>query len=45
MPSVDLVNCEMTTQGYYLFGTDKYTVEAFELDPMNVIYTLLMRKV
>ncbi len=45
MPSVDLVNCEMTTQGYCLFGTDKYAVEAFDLDPMDVIYTLLLRKV
>ena len=45
MPSVDLVNCEMTTKGYVLFGTDKYTVEGHELDPMDVIYTLLLRKV
>lgn len=45
LPSVDLVNCEMTTQGYVLFGTDKYTVEGHDLDPMNVIYTLLLRKV
>jgi len=45
MPSVDLVNCEMTTQGYCIFGTEKYAVEAFELDPMDVIYTLLLRRV
>ncbi len=45
MPFVDLVNCKMNTQGYILFGTDKYTVEGHELDPMGVIYTLLLRKV
>jgi len=45
MPSVDLINCEMTTKGHVLFGTDKYTVEGHELDPMDVIYTLLLRKV
>jgi len=45
MPSVDLVNNEMTTQGTVLFGSDKYTVEGHEVDPMNVIYTLLLRKV
>ena len=45
MPFVELVNCTMTTQGYVLFGSDKYTVEGYDLDPMNVIYTLLLRKV
>ena len=49
LPSVDLVNCEMNTQGYVLFGEgeaiEKYTVEGHDLDPMDVIYTLLLRKV
>ena len=45
MPSVDLVNCTMDTQGYVLFGEDRYSVEGFDLDPMDVIYTLLLRKV
>jgi len=47
LPSVDLVNCEMTTKGYVLFGEDaeKYTIEGHELDPIDVIYTLLLRKV
>lgn len=49
MPAVDLVNCEMTTQGYCIFGItpddQKYSVEGFEVDPMTVIYTLLLRKV
>jgi len=45
MPSVDLVNSKITTQGYVLFGADKYSVEGHDLDPMDVIYTLLLRKV
>jgi hypothetical protein len=45
MPFVDLVNTTITTQGYVLFGTDKYTVEAHDLDPIDVIYTLLLRKI
>ncbi len=45
MPSVDLINCQMTTQGYVLFGSDRYTVEGHDLDPIDVIYTLLLRKV
>ena len=49
MPFVDLVNCEMTTQGYFIFGegddAKKYMVVGYELDPMSVIYTLLLRKV
>ncbi|MDP8268255.1 MAG: hypothetical protein P9L97_05950 [Candidatus Tenebribacter davisii] len=45
MPSVDLVNCVMTTTGTILFDEDKYSVIAFEVDPMTVIYTLLFRKV
>lgn len=45
LPFVDLVKCKMNTQGYVLFGTDKYTVEGHDLDPMDVIYTLLLRKV
>ncbi len=46
MPAVDLVNCEMNTQGYFIFDFDgkRYTVEGHDLDPMNVIYTLLLRK-
>jgi len=45
VPSVDVVNSEMSTQGHIMFGTDKYTVEGHDLDPMDVIYTLLLRKV
>jgi len=45
MPVVDLINCTMDTQTYIMFGTDKYSVEGFELDPMRIIYTLLLRKV
>jgi len=45
MPFVDLVNCDITTQAYIVFGTDKYMVEAHDLDPMDVVFTLLLRKV
>ena len=45
IPFVDLVNCEITTQATIVFGTDKYMVEAHDLDPMSVVFTLLLRKV
>jgi nucleotidyltransferase/DNA polymerase involved in DNA repair len=45
LPFVDLINCSMTTQASIIFGTEKYTVEAFDIDPMNVIFTILLRKV
>jgi len=45
MPYVDLVNCEMNTQGYIIIDGDKYTVEGHDVDPMDVIFTLLLRKV
>lgn len=45
MPSVDLVNCEMTTKGRITFAEGTYTVEGYDLDPLDVIYTLLLRKV
>ncbi len=44
MPSVDLVNCEMNTQGYCIFEGKRYTLEGFDLDPMDVLYTLLLRR-
>lgn len=45
MPAVDLVNCEMTTKGQFTFDEKNYTVEGYDLDPMNVLFTLLLRKV
>lgn len=45
IPYVDLVNnSEMTTQGSCVFDGSKYKVVAFELDPIRVIFTLLLRK-
>lgn len=44
MPAVDLVNCEMNTQGYFIFDLIRYEVEGHDLDPMNVVYTLLLRR-
>ena len=46
MPYVDLINNKdkVGTQGYCVFGGSKYEIVAFELDPMSVIYTLLLRK-
>lgn len=44
MPSVDIINCEVNSQGYCIFDGKRYSVEAYELDPMNVIYTLLLRR-
>lgn len=45
LPFVDLVNCEMSTQGDITFGSDKYIIVAYDVDPMSVLYTLLLRKV
>ena len=45
IPSVDFINCEVSVQGYILFDGVKWTVEGHDLDPMDVIYTLLLRKV
>lgn len=45
MPYVDLVNVpRMTTKGYCVFDGDRYEVVAHDVDPMGVIYTLLLRK-
>ena len=45
MPYVDLVNTpEMTTQGTCVFDGDTYEVVAHDLDPMRVLFTLLLRK-
>jgi len=45
IPFVDLVNCEITTQASIMFGTEKYMVEAYDVDPMSVVFTTLLRKV
>lgn len=45
MPASDLVNCKMNTQTHIIFGDDVYSVEGHELDPMSIVYTLLLRKV
>lgn len=45
MPFNDLVNCEITTQAYIMFDTDKYMVEAYDVDPLEVSATLLLRRV
>lgn len=45
LPYVDVINCEISTNATATFDGDEYTIEAFEIDPMNVIYTLLLRKV
>jgi hypothetical protein len=46
MPYVDLVNNKdkMETKGFCTFSGERYEVVAFDLDPMSVIYTLLLRK-
>jgi hypothetical protein len=45
MPSVDIVNVsEVNSQGRIVFTEGTYEVVAFDLDPMSVIYTLLLRK-
>ncbi len=45
MPAVDIVNVsEVNSQGNIVFTNDKYEVVAFDLDPLSVIYTLLLRK-
>jgi len=44
IPSVDLGVLELDTQGYCLFGTDRYEVVGHDVDPMTVIYTVLLRK-
>lgn len=45
VPSVDLINNAMSTKAYVLFDSENYSVEGHEIDPMNVIYTVLLRKV
>ena len=45
VPCVDFAICEVSTKGTMLFGTDEYSVEGYDLDPMSVIYTFLLRKV
>lgn len=44
LPSIDLVNCVMNTQGYCIFNGLRYSVEGWDLDPIDVIYTLLLRR-
>ncbi|MCP3683857.1 MAG: hypothetical protein GY861_14325 [bacterium] len=44
-PFVDLVNnSEITTQGSCKFDNVNYEIVAFDLDPMKVLFTLLLRK-
>lgn len=45
MPFIDLINCELSTQAYVMFDTDKYMVEAFDVDTLNVVCILLLRRV
>jgi len=45
LPFIDMTNCEMSTKGDITFTGDKYAVVAYDVDPMSVIYTLLLRKV
>lgn len=45
LPFVDVINCTISTKGKILLGADEYTLVAYELDPMSVLYTLLLRKV
>lgn len=42
VPAVD-ITLEMSTQGYFELDSVRYTVEGHETDPMNVIYTILLR--
>lgn len=46
VPYVDLITNKdkMGTQGFCIFSGDQYEVVAFDLDPMSVIYTILLRK-
>ena len=43
IPSVD-ITLEMNTQGYCVFGSDTYKVVGHDTDPMNVLFTVLLRK-
>ncbi len=45
IPAVDFVNnAEPITQGNCIFGADKYEVVGHDVDPMTVIYTVLLRR-
>jgi hypothetical protein len=46
VPYVDLINNKdkVSSQGYCIFDSVQYEVVAFDLDPMAVIYTILLRK-
>lgn len=44
IPAADIALSMNTQQGFCLFSGKKYTVEGFDLDPMSVIYTVLLRK-
>jgi hypothetical protein len=43
IPAED-ITLSMNTKGYCVFDGVTYTVEGQDLDPMSVIYTLLLRK-
>ena len=43
IPAVDMT-VEVSTKGYIVFNSDTYFVEATDIDPMEVLYTLLLRK-
>ena len=45
IPFEDVTIAMTVNGGTMTFGTSTYTVEGFETDPMDVIYTLLLRKV
>lgn len=38
------VTIEMSTQGYCILNGIRYSVEGHDIDPMSVVYTLLLRK-
>lgn len=44
VPGVD-ITLTMGTDCYFIFSSVRYSVEGYELDPMSVMYTLLLRKV
>lgn len=43
VPAEDVL-LDIGTKGYCIFDGETYTVEGQELDPMSVIYTLLLRR-
>ena len=44
IPVVDLQGVAVNVKGIYTLSSDVYTVEGFEVDPLEVLYIVLLRK-